>query len=128
MFPFRKSSPEKSIAKLSERFGLNDGDEIRWNSPEAIHSLVRQGHEDVGTYYELTTVHRLTSTFAFPASKFVYLEDGTVCGVIRTEIDPIEENYDEVKSAADFQIDNGLFAPNEQEKQELVGLLKSNDG
>ncbi len=126
----KKRSPEDSIGKLTRSIGLHEGNRISWSiSTPALGrcALKLADNSKAGVYYELNTVTMTdeNSPSRLRATRFVYLPDGEILGVLRSEVDTIERNDEAIEEAMDFQIESGLSRPTSKDKRELVELLEA---
>ncbi|HVV25663.1 MAG TPA: hypothetical protein VHC21_01350 [Candidatus Saccharimonadales bacterium] len=128
---FRKSSPERAIAKLTSEVRLHEGNRISWTiyEPYLARCALKLAIDPATAtpYYELNTARRAAppADAMLRASRFMYLPNGEILGVLRSEVDPLHDNGREVEEAIDFQVENGLVVPNAEDKQELIDLLEA---
>jgi hypothetical protein len=125
----RKKTPERSIAKLTGKIGLEPGGRVSWSVPKALGRCALKLGENpkAGKYYELNMVQAASdnSLSILEGTRFIYLPKGEVLGVFRSEINTLDRNDEEIESAMDFQIDSGLVRPTIEDKKELIELLEA---
>jgi hypothetical protein len=100
------------------------GPEIAWASLKQGRASLKVA--DVGrpeTYYELNHIGLVDKTTnSYPATRYTYAADGMIIGVIHSQLGS-RFSMAEVESAMKFQVDNGLFAPNSTDYDQLIGVL-----
>lgn len=76
--------------------------------------------------YELNHIGLLDSeTDTHPATRYIFDKRGVILGVINSKINRDSSNMTEVEESMRFQVENGLFAPGEEDYEQLARILQS---
>jgi hypothetical protein len=119
---------QTTIADQAEYLTAAAGDKLYWASL----TIGRVSLKTVETVSRVTGVYELnhiglldTETETYPAARYVFDKGGLILGVINSRINHDDSNNQEVKDAMKFQAENGLFAPGEEDYEQLVRILQS---
>lgn len=116
------------IAKGSKYLVEQGGSGLFWASLELGRANIKLVpiESDSRTYFELNHLANLDeNTNSHPAKRYIFDENGTILGVVTSEIAREGSNFAEIEEAMKFQVDNGLIAPAVRDYMELAAVIDS---
>lgn len=119
---------QTTIADRAEYLTEAAGDNLYWASLAHGRASLKNVVPIAGAtgIYELNHVGLLDpQTDSYTATRYIFDKRGIILGVINSQIERRRSNMQEVEEAMVFQVENGLYAPGEEDYARLAEVLQS---
>ncbi len=119
---------QTAIADTAKYLTEAAGSNLYWASLTLGRASLKIVEPVAGTagVYELKHIGLLDpDTNTHHASCYIFYARGIILGILNSEIDPTNSNMKEVEAGMVFQVENGLFAPGEEDYEQLARVFLS---
>lgn len=119
---------QTTIADIAEHLTEAAGRNLYWASLTLGRTSLKIVEPVAGIVgvYELNHIGLLDlDTDTHHANRYIFDKRGVILGVFNARIDPGSSNMREVEESMRFQMENGLFAPGEEDYEQLARVLLS---
>ena len=131
-FKSQLNRDRRTIGATAYELAPNSGDRAEWVSPLVGRFLLKNVTNDIGQkskplkppyYYLLAGLRMNPETKQYPFKYTVFTGSGLIAGIVRSSVENGADNISNIRSAFDFQVNNDLVAPGDDDYNDLVRHL-----